>query len=87
MFGDSSQDLPGTVEFLRGYVTTDNRTSTELAFIFGEDIVAPKKALTIPKLELQSSLLAARLRKDIKTALTIKIDTIFLWTDSTTGLH
>ena len=66
MFGDSSQDVFSAVAFLRGKVTAANRTSTELAFVFGKARVAPMKALTIPKLELQASLLAARLRKDSK---------------------
>ena len=87
MFGDSSQDVFSAVAFLRGKVTAANRTSTELAFVFGKARVAPMKALTIPKLELQASLLAARLRKEIQNALTLKIDKIFMWTDSTTVLH
>ena len=45
------------------------------------------KALTIPKLELQASLLAARLRKEIENALTIRIDNTFTWTDSTMVLQ
>ena len=45
------------------------------------------KALTIPKLELQASLLASRLRKEVQRALTIEIDKIFMWTDSTTVLQ
>ena len=87
MFGDSSQEVFSAVAFLRGKVTNDNCTSTKLAFVFGKAKVAPMKALTIPKLELQASLLAARLRRDIQNALTIKIDKIFMWTDSTTVLH
>ena len=71
MFGDSSQDVFSAVAFLRGKVTAANRTSTELAFVFRKARVAPMKALTIPKLELQASLLAARLRKEIQNALTI----------------
>ena len=45
------------------------------------------KALTIPKLELQASLLASRLRKEVQCALTMKIDKVFMWTDSTTVLQ
>ena len=36
------------------------------------------KALTIPKLELQASLLASRLRKEVQRALTMKIDKVFM---------
>ena len=87
MFGDSSQEVFRAVAFLRGKKTIYNCTSTELASVFGKASVAPMKALTIPKLELQASLLAARLRKDIQNALTIKIDMIFMWTGSTTVLN
>ena len=45
------------------------------------------KALTIPKLELQASLLAARLRKEVQKALTLDISKTFMWTDSTTVLQ
>ena len=45
------------------------------------------KALTIPKLELQASLLAARLRKVLENALTVRVDNTFMWTDSTTVLQ
>ena len=45
------------------------------------------KALTIPKLELQALLLAARLRKEIENALTVRVDNTFMWTDSSTVLQ
>ena len=43
--------------------------------------------MSIPKLELQASLLATRLRQKIIDALTIEVPTIFMWTDSTTVLQ
>ena len=87
MFGDSSQDFFSAVAFLRGKVATTTGHTTELAFVFGKARVAPMKALTIPKLELQASLLAARLRKEIENALMVRIDNSFMWTDSTTVLQ
>ena len=45
------------------------------------------KALTIPKLDLQASLLASRLRKEVQRALTMEIDKVFMWTLSTTVLQ
>ena len=45
------------------------------------------KALTIPKLELQASLLAARLRKEVEKALALEISKTFMWSDSTTVLQ
>ena len=68
MFGGSSQDVFSAVAFLRGRVATTTGHTTELVFVFGKARVAPMKALSIPKLKLQASLLAARLRKEIESA-------------------
>ena len=88
MFGDSSQDVFSAVAFLRGKRSGNNEHgTTELAFVFGKARVAPMKALTIPKLELQAALLAARLRNEIERALTLRISKSFMWTDSTTVLQ
>ena len=45
------------------------------------------KTLTVPKLELQAAVLAARLSVDIRDALTIPVRQLFMWTDSTTVLQ
>ena len=87
MFCDSSQDVFSAVAFLRGKINTGNGFSTEVAFVFGKARVAPMKALTIPKLELQAALPAARLRNEVQRALTLQIDRTFMWTDSTTVLQ
>ena len=78
LFGDNSQEVFSAVAFFRAKVTAkDSGSTTELAFVFGKARVAPMKALTIPKLELQASLLASRLRKEVQRALTMKIDKVF----------
>ena len=88
LFGDNSQEVFSAVAFFRAKVTAkDSGSTTELAFVFGKTSVAPMKALTIPKLELQASLLASRLRKEVQRALTMKIDKVFMWTDSITVLQ
>ena len=87
MFGNSSQDIFSAVALLRAKVTAPHGSRTELAFVLGKARVAPMKALTIPKLELQASLLASRLRKDIDKAPTLRINQTFMWTDSTTVLQ
>ena len=53
----------------------------------GKARVAPMKAMTIPMLELQAALLAARLPRKILDALTIEVPQSFMWTDSTTVLQ
>ena len=88
LFGDSSQDVFSAAAFLRAKVVKrENREQTQLAFVFGKARVAPMKALTIPKLELQTSLLAARLRKEVEKALSLEISKTFMWSDSTTVLQ
>ena len=87
MFGDSSQDVFSAVAFPRGKVISGDDSSTETVFVFGKARVAPMKALTIPKLELQAALLSAKLRNEVQRALTLQIEKIFIWTDSTTVLQ
>ena len=45
------------------------------------------KVMTVPKLELQAALLAARLKMEITQALTVTVNQVFMWTDSTTVLQ
>jgi hypothetical protein len=44
--------------------------------------ISPLKGMTIARLELQSALMLAKLVTKVRTALTIKIDTTILWSDS-----
>ena len=88
IFGDASQDAFSAVAFLRcRVVQPDGNHETELSFVFGKARVAPMEALSIPKLELQAALLAARLKELICKALLFEISSIFLWTDSTTVIQ
>ena len=88
MFGDSSQDVFSAVGFLRAQVTCPSgEIITELAFVLGKARVAPMKVMTVPKLELQAALLAARLKREIRRALTVTVDKVFMWTDSTIVLQ
>ena len=87
VFGDSSQDAFSAVAFLRGKLINDHGVVAQLAFVFGKARVAPMKALTVPKLELQAALLAARLRAEVLSALSLKIGRTFMWSDSSTVLQ
>ena len=84
MFGDSSQDVFCAVSFLRARLTSSHKT--ELAFVFGKACVAPMKALSLPKLELQAALLATRLNEDILKGLMFEVLEIFMWIDITSVL-
>ena len=86
MFGDSSQDIFSAVAFLR-ITTPTGKVKTELAFVLGKGRVAPMKVMTVPKLELQAALLAARLKNEIIQSLTVTVNQVFMWKDSTTVLQ
>ena len=43
--------------------------------------------MTVPKLELQAALFAARLKREICRALTVTVDKVFMWTNSTTVMQ
>ena len=45
--------------------------------------VAPLKVITLPRLELQAAVLAVRIQNMLLNEMTLNIDQIFLWTDST----
>ena len=84
MFGDSSQDVFSAVGFLRAHVTCRSKEiTTELVFVLGKARYAPMKVMTVPRLELQAALLAARLKKEICRALTVTVERVFMWKDST----
>ena len=87
VFGDSSQDVFYAFAFLGARVGSNEKTETQLAFVFVKARVAPMKALRIPKLELQAALLAARLKDEIQLGLTVPVERTFMWTDSTTVLQ
>ena len=60
-FGDRSQDVFSAVVFLRAQIAcTSVDIITELAFVFGKTRIEPIKVMTVPKLELQATLLATR---------------------------
>ena len=83
MFGDSSQNVFSAVGFLRAQVIcTSGAIITELAFDLGKARVAPMKVMTVPKLELQATLLASRLKRELRRALTDTVDKVLMWTDS-----
>ena len=88
IFHDSSQDIFSAVAFLRARVTTPTgKVKTELAIVLGKARVAPMKVMTVPKLELQAALLASRLKNEIVRALTVTVNQVFMWADSTADLQ
>ena len=85
---DSSQVIFSAIAFLRDQVTTPKgEEKRKLAFVLGKASVAPMKIMTVPKFKLQATLLAARLKREITQELTVIVNKVFMWTDSTTVLQ
>ena len=79
---DASSEAAAAVACIK---TTSNQGTT-IRFLMGKTRVAPLRQTTIPRLELQAALYAARLKKTIEDEMDFKFDKIFLWSDSTTVL-
>ena len=88
VFGNSSQDIFSSVAFPRAWVTTPmSEVKTELAFVLGKARVAPMKVMTVPILEFYAVLRAAWMKYEIVRTLTVTVNQVLLWTDSTTVLQ
>ncbi|XP_032796170.2 uncharacterized protein LOC116932522 [Daphnia magna] len=83
VFGDASEMGFGAVAFVR-FLFSDGTASVK--FIISKARVAPLKFLTIPRLELNAAVLAARLSVQVSIEHDLVFDQTFYWTDSTTVL-
>ncbi|XP_061128044.1 uncharacterized protein LOC133149871 isoform X1 [Syngnathus typhle] len=84
IFCDASERAYGSVAYMQ---ITDDRQQVFVSFVFARSRVAPRKQLSIPRLELSAALTGAQLAKVIETELTVTPEHITLWSDSTTVLH
>lgn len=69
------------------YWRIESENGVELSFIYGKSRVAPRKPLTVPRMELQAAILGVRMKQAILESHSIKPLEIFLWSDSTTVCH
>ncbi|XP_013856342.1 uncharacterized protein LOC106512222, partial [Austrofundulus limnaeus] len=84
VFCDASERAYGSVAYLR---TTTHDGDVHMAFILARSRVAPKKCLSMPRLELSAALTGAQLVKLVLDELTLTISQVICWSDSTTVLH
>ena len=81
-FGDSSKYAYGAVVYLR--VVSENKVHTNI--IASKSRVAPLTEQTIPRLELLSALVLARLIHSVQFSYVIKITSVYCWLDSMIAL-
>lgn len=74
----------GSVAYMQ---TTDDSQRVYVSFVFARSRVAPRKQMSIPRLELSAALTGAQLARVIETELAVPPEHITLWSDSTTVLH
>ena len=84
VFGDASLDAFAVVAYLCAVYDDGTRT---VRFVVGKARVSPIKPLTIPKLELQAALTAARIKRQLCSELTFDIATVYMWSDSATVIQ
>lgn len=83
IFCDASESSYAAVAYLR---SQNPQNQVEIAFLLARSRVAPKKQLSIPRLELCAALMGAQLHQVLKSELTLPVRQTFLWTDSSTVL-
>lgn len=80
---DASERVYGAVAYLQ---STNKNGNTHVSFIMARSRIAPKRQLSIPRLELCAALSCAQLANLLSSELTIPLPSVTLWTDSTTVL-
>ncbi|KAL6469323.1 hypothetical protein MHYP_G00228470 [Metynnis hypsauchen] len=83
IFCDASESAYGAVAYLR---TAESSGATHLSFVMARSRVAPKRMLSIPRLELCAAVSGAQLAQLLQKELTLQIHGRFCWSDSTTVL-
>ncbi|XP_038045171.1 uncharacterized protein LOC119719752 [Patiria miniata] len=83
IFCDASERVYGAVAYIR---TEDEDHNVHVSFIMARSRVAPKRQLSMPRLELSAALAGAQLADLVQKELTLPLDEVILWSDSTTVL-
>ena len=83
MFCDASEIAYGAVAYLRRVT----RGQVNVSFVISKTRLAPIKTMTIPRLELQAAILAARLKTKILEEIDFEVNETYSWSDSKIVLH
>lgn len=79
VYADASQQAIGAVAYLR---VTDTKDNIHVSFVLGKAKLAPKHATTIPRLELNSAVLATELAETVGQDSKLEIDEFKFYSDS-----
>ena len=83
-FCDASEVGYGTASYLRIEYSDGE---TECPFLIGKSRNAPIKSVSLPRLELQGALLAARIDSAVRSELDFQFDKVVFWSDSMITLN
>ena len=83
-FSDASESAYAAVVYLR---LTDTRGGVHISLVASKTKVAPIKGLTIPRLELCGAYILSKLLEYVRQALSIPIENIHAWTNSSVVLN
>ena len=84
IFCDASEGIYGSVAYLR---TEDANGVVQVSFVLARSRIAPKRQLSMPRLELSAALTGAQLAHLLLEEFTLTVQQVTLWSDSTTVLN
>ena len=86
VFADASTQAYAATVYLR---SINNKGNIKSSFVIAKSRLAPlnMNTLSIPKLELQAAVIAARLKTTVISELTFKPHSVYIWSDSKTVLR
>ncbi|KAL0153566.1 hypothetical protein M9458_051180 [Cirrhinus mrigala] len=84
IFCDASERAYGSVAYMR---TENSEGHVHVSFVLAHSRVAPRKQMTIPRLELSAALTGAQVANILQSELTVDISRVILWSDSATVLQ
>ncbi len=84
IFFDASERAYSSLAYMR---TENNEGHIHVSFVFARSRVAPRKQMTIPRLELSGALTGAQVANILQAELTVDINHVIHWSDSSTVLQ
>ena len=86
VFADASTQAYAATVYLK---SINNKGNIKSSFVIAKSRLAPlnMNTLSIPKLELEAAVTAARLKTTVISELTFKLHSVYIWSDSKTVLR